>query len=73
LPKLLAGLNRVCNWFIANRDTLDTPGAAFSNFKDKPIRVIMRYTMNYLFIIENSFNADALVSEQARKKKYTGR
>jgi type 2 lantibiotic biosynthesis protein LanM len=69
LAEITGGFKRVCNWFIANRDTLDTPGAAFSNFKDKPIRVIMRYTMNYLFIIENSLNADALVSEEARKQE----
>lgn len=69
LAEITGGFKRVCNWFITNKDVLDTPGAAFGNFKNKPIRVIMRYTMNYLFIIENSLNADALLSEDARKQE----
>jgi len=69
LAEITDGFKRACNWFITNRDSLDTPGAAFSNFKDKPLRVIVRYTMNYLFIIENSLNADALLSEEVRKQE----
>lgn len=69
LAEITGGFKRVCNWFITNKDVLDMPGAAFGNFKDKPIRVIMRYTMNYLFIIENSLNADALLSEDTRRQE----
>lgn len=69
LAEITGGFKRVCNWFITNKDVLDTPGSAFGNFKDKPIRVIMRYTMNYLFIIENSLNADALLSEDKRRQE----
>jgi type 2 lantibiotic biosynthesis protein LanM len=69
LAEIIDGFNRTCTWFITNKDGLDRSGSAFSNFADKPIRVIMRYTMNYLFIIENSLNAEALVTEQARKEE----
>jgi type 2 lantibiotic biosynthesis protein LanM len=69
LAEITNGFKEVCNWFITNRDVLDTPDALFSNFKDKPIRVIARYTMNYLFMIENSLNADALLSEEVRKQE----
>lgn len=69
LAEIIDGFKCVCRWFITNRNALDTPGTAFSNFKDKPIRVIIRYTMNYLFIIENSLNADALLSEQACRQE----
>jgi type 2 lantibiotic biosynthesis protein LanM len=69
LAEIIDGFNRTGTWFITNKDSLDKPGSAFSNFADKPIRVIMRYTMNYLFIIENSLNAGVLVTEQARKEE----
>jgi type 2 lantibiotic biosynthesis protein LanM len=69
LAEIIDGFKQICNWFMANRAVLDTPGSAFCGFKDKPIRAIMRYTMNYLFIIENSLNADALISKQAREEE----
>ncbi|MCQ6958542.1 type 2 lanthipeptide synthetase LanM [Mucilaginibacter aquariorum] len=69
LTEIIDGFKRTCTWFITNKDSLDKPGSAFSNFAGKPIRVIMRYTMNYLFIIENSLNAEVLVTEQARKEE----
>lgn len=69
LAEITGGFKRACNWFITNKNVLDTPGFAFGNFKNKPMRVIMRYTMNYLFIIENSLNADALLSEDTRRQE----
>lgn len=67
LEQIIDGFNLISEWFIAKKDAIDKPGSILCNFKEKLFRVVIRNTVDYKVIMDNSLIAKALFSEEERK------
>ncbi|WP_306350412.1 type 2 lanthipeptide synthetase LanM [Flavobacterium sp. '19STA2R22 D10 B1'] len=67
--QFIQGFETVCKWFIAHQDDLDKANFIMNHFKDKPFRVVIRNTVDYRSILDNSLVAKALISDKERKNE----
>jgi type 2 lantibiotic biosynthesis protein LanM len=69
LSQIIDGFTIICNWFISEKENIDNPGFILNVFKEKQFRSVIRNTVDYKAILDNSLIAKALYSEEDRKKQ----